>query len=169
MLIGIDFDNSLVPSCTLWEEWMFNEFGIDLKGEHFNESKYSDDKYLDWWKNPNLYDSMTPYPEAVKYVNKLSEDGHKIWIVTKCFDEHIDSKMRFCDKYFNIDRFLNTSFKKADSLDGVLNLMIDDRSVILEEFKITKCFQLNTTVEEPGKFELLSWEQIYERIRKPKE
>lgn len=165
MLIGVDVDQTIVPSCTLWEEWLLHEYYIDIKNDHYTKP-FEKDEYLIWWKDKYLYDYMLPFSFARKYINLLAKE-HTIYFITKCFDEHIESKMRFCNKYFNGDRFFNTGFNKADAFDSVLDYMIDDRPSILREFKNTKCFRINTTVEpETDEFPLVSWEQIYKEIKK---
>jgi len=163
-IIGVDVDQTIVPSCTLWGDWVAEKFGFDVDKLHFNHDVIKD-IHLEWWKDKYLYDDMEPYPDAVLYLNKLAKD-HKIWFITKCFDEHIDTKLQFVHKYFKADRFFNTGFNKADSFDGVIHYMIDDRPCILSEFKITKCFRVDTTVEPiTDEFKLLSWKDIYNKIR----
>ncbi len=163
MLIGIDVDQTILPSCTYWEEWMEENFK-DFELDHFNTDIIKD-KHLIWWKDKYLYDEMKPYDDAEKYLNLLAKD-HKIWFITKCFDEHLQSKLNFCKRFFKFERFFNSGFNKSDAFDGVLHYMIDDRPSILEGFKKTKCYRINYTVEPVNNDKLFTWEEIYKDIRR---
>jgi len=163
MLIGVDVDQTIVPSCTLWENWLMENFGINMNDKHYTED-FDQDKYLIWWKDKYLYDEMKPYQDAEFYLNLLA-GNNTIYFITKCFDEHIETKLNFCKKYFKFDKFFNTGFDKAAIFDNMLDYMIDDRPVILEGFTKPKCYRINYTVEPlTDEFPLVSWEQIYYEI-----
>lgn len=164
-LIGIDVDQCIVPTCWQWANWVEKRYGKVVK--HYSK-KYDNEKYMIWWKDKYLYDCIYPFPDAIKFINKLAEE-HQIWFITKCFDEHIESKKRFCDKYFKYNRFFNSSFNKGECFDGVLHYMIDDRPSILDTFKKTKTYRINYSVEpSDDKYLLMSWKEIYEEINKEK-
>jgi len=165
MIIGIDVDNTIVPSCDLWGEWMHKTHGLNMYNDNHYDNDYASEKFLCWWKDKYLYDHMEPYEDAEKYINLLAKD-HKIWFLTKCFDEHMQSKIRFCNKFFKYDRFFNTGFNKADAFDDVIHYMIDDRPSILEGFSKAKCYRIKYTVEPQELDVLYSWKEIYDDIRR---
>ena len=129
MRIGIDVDQTIVNSHIAWNYYILNV--TDYK---FNIFTADLSLYEDFWKDDKLYDEFTPVAYAVKSITKLSQDNEIIFI-SKCFDEHLESKKRFLKESFKFDyEFISIENKWEIPVD----VMIDDNEYILDKMDCIK-------------------------------
>jgi len=97
MNLGFDLDEVIAQTATMAVEhtneiYQCNLTTDVLKSFYFDENTYSEDSdkqkaveetLLKAVSNPELMATIKPYPGAVRVLNKLKHQGHKIFIVTK--------------------------------------------------------------------------------------
>jgi len=120
----IDVDETIVSLRKKWNKWSEDNLGYSLD---FTK-EINDDRALEFWKRDSLYDNLEPIPEALNTIKKISKD-YNIIFCSHCFDEHVESKKKFIQKYFDdIEyRFINTGDKH--NVEG--DIIIDDRERFL--------------------------------------
>ena len=139
----IDIDGTLVDTPILWLNWFENKYKIKYNRENLRtfESFYEEftkvapeKDVLSFWNNTSLYDDLKPYTKAKLYVNKLKNQGYKIYFCSTCnFLEHSVSKRNFLEKYFSYE--IEDLIIIRDKFLLNADLIIDDRPKTLEEFK----------------------------------
>lgn len=97
MNLGFDLDEVVGQTAQMAIDHMNDVFSCNftkdiLKSFYFNENDFSDDPdeqkavvdtLLSAVFNPDMMAKVEPYPGAVKTIQKLKHQGHKIYIVTK--------------------------------------------------------------------------------------
>jgi len=140
--IGIDFDGVIAYGSALKRAYIKEKFGFHCPNPSKFHSGLTKDQYTQMIAE--LYDTPkyleTPeISDAKKYLKKLKEQGHKIFIVTL----RTDSEIRYTKKWLeqhNISEFekiVNTNnTPKSEACKNLdLDLFIDDYPTILEELK----------------------------------
>lgn len=182
--IGIDFDLTVVDCVFQQGGWIDHLNAMSyhyISKEQFSnmeEIQYDLGKYypdltesesFSFWKDTSLYQKLKPYEDAVKVINNLAEQGHKIIFISHCQTNHFKSKVVAAKEWFNIPKesfgFCATKEKHFVNVD----VMIDDRNVFLNSFndkvikikfdtKFTQCEDLKVSLD----FHSNKWEDIKE-------
>lgn len=94
------------------------------------------EKAYDWWKNPQLYDSLELNPLMKFFLDEFKKKFNNLefLVLSDCFKEHINSKVKFCDRVLDAEKFefYNTDKKHRYKAD----IYIDDKPRNLVECKI---------------------------------
>lgn len=134
MIIGIDIDSTIVDTITPWANWYTFHTGEKLnfsENKNIYELMTCHSSPLDFWKQPNLYDNLTPYKKCVKVIKQLMEK-HEVIFISYCFAGHLDSKVSFLKRNFGHNiKFIDTEHKEYIKLD----VAIDDRGRYLRKIK----------------------------------
>lgn len=139
-VIAVDVDLTVVDTLTPWLKWFKDRTGKDVLNEDNNYSLIPEMTRLmngdvsfhplDFWKQKDLYDFLKPLPDCVEVLKELHKRNWKIIFVSSCISEHIDSKIRFLDRYFRCGvnyeytPFISTHDKHYVRYD----LLIDDKA-----------------------------------------
>jgi len=135
-IILLDVDETVVNNVLDWEDWYRQKTGCELDFSFRNSKTISDIVLhydldpLDYWRQPNLYDSKTPIKEAVRVVNKYKQIFQFIF-VSNCISEHSSSKKLFLKRHFGDIPFVDTYHKEFVMCD----IAIDDRAHYLRNIK----------------------------------
>ena len=169
-VLGIDVDLTVVDTLHPWLWWYYEESGIeltdeDIKGKNYNiETLMAGVKEpLKFWEIEDLYDELSPEPDAKKYIDKLSEE-FEIVFVSSVFNKHIESKEKFLKRFFPYAGFIATHSKKYIDVD----YFIDDHKKYIDEVyeyaknrgRKVKCLKVKTILSDG-----LTWDEIYEEIK----
>ena len=156
-VIAIDMDLTIVDSLTPWLYWIHQTQGVHFPVDHFaginpgqvpdfiteydkmpayfrrhnpNLSTYNEELFLQYWKQPNLYQNLRPVTDSVHIIEGLARKADIVF-VTSCFPGHIDSKKMFLKAHFGhmpFD-FIDTRAKHLVDYD----VLIDDNPGVIME------------------------------------
>jgi len=167
-IIAIDVDLTVVDSVTPWKEWYTGLTGHDL-GEITSENndletmmKNHNDP-LQFWRKPDLYDTMQPIPDAVKYIKLIKDLGFEVIFVSACMAEHEQSKRYFLQRHFPYaDGFISTGDKSYVRCDYFVD---DYKKYCRQMVNNATVFQIITELNSPcDEFPYVTWKEIYEVI-----
>lgn len=142
MKIGVDIDGTVVDTSTsLWFSYLYQRYEpiadkvISTMADGMYPYNVSELFHIPggcdpfaFWKDPNLYEGLTPIKGAVEYLKKLSDEGHEIIFVSQSKGWHSKGKYYFIDKWFPFKKgVLLTKEKYLVNLD----IMIDDSIHVL--------------------------------------
>lgn len=166
MRLSIDVDLCVVASDAGWTRWLEEVTSgsmpliclkdcIDRKLDYNLANYYS--KHLnqlgidgmDYWRQKDLYDHMTPRSDAVRAIRQLEKDGHEYFFVSAIKGDHSKSKWNFLKRHFPaMLGYVATKEKHLVQCD----VMIDDRAEILSKFSPgTYKVLLHTPYSQVGK------------------
>lgn len=108
-VIAVDVDITTVSSNLAWLHYLGEHYPLK-KGACINYPRPYDLTTLfqvtpesngfEFWRDAFLYDNLRPREDAVKYIPKIIEMGHKVVFVSQIFPEHSLSKTNFLNKWF---------------------------------------------------------------------
>lgn len=168
-IIAIDVDLTVVDSVSPWKQWYTNLTGHDL-GEITSDSndletlmKNHNDP-LQFWRKPDLYDSMEPIKEAVLYIGLLKDLGFTIIFVSACMPEHEQSKRFFLQRNFPyMDGFISTGDKSFIRCDYFVD---DYKKYCRQMLPHADVFHIKTEINSAcDEFPYVDWYQIYNSIK----
>jgi 5'(3')-deoxyribonucleotidase len=128
-LVAIDVDLTFVDTLTPYLEWFKKHTGKTVPQSVY-EGSYDLNPYYEqngvdghaFWKQTDLYDGLVPLPGAVAKLAELSEIADIVF-VSKCYPEHITSKVNMLKKFCLFPHeFIATGAKWLVDYD----LLIDD-------------------------------------------
>lgn len=104
-LVAIDVDLTFVDTLTPYLEWFKKHTGKAVPQAVY-EGSYDLNPYFAengvdghaFWKQADLYDNVVPLPGAVAKLAELSEVADIVF-VSKCYPEHITSKVNMLNKF----------------------------------------------------------------------
>lgn len=147
--VGIDFDLTVVDCIFQQGAWIDHlnamsfhyvskEQFANMEEVDYNLGKYYPDltesESFSFWKDTSLYQKLKPYEGAVKVINNLAKQGHKIVFISHCQQNHFKSKVVAAKEWFDIPKelfgFCATKEKNFVNVD----VMIDDRNIFLNSF-----------------------------------
>lgn len=178
--IVIDFDLVLCPSAEYWKEYLLTNYEqtIPFPKEgvlDYNLSNYFDTKDDDpkaFWKQSDLYDNMSIFPEAYHNIKKLYNLGWEIVFCSWCCPEHEASKIGLARKTFDFMSPDDFHFVSTHS-KGVLrpDVAVDDRDEFLGMFGSGTFLIRYKTVYAQNKRarfdrEAKDWNEIYRILEK---
>lgn len=136
MIIGADVDGTTCNTIFQWYFYLAQRFPYKhIEGRMpYDVSKAFDipegvDR-MSFWKDPNLYEGLTPIKDSVEVLRKLKDQGNEIVFVSATKGWHNKSKYYWIDKFFPFkDAVLLTKEKHYVKLD----VMIDDNPEVLSK------------------------------------
>jgi 5'(3')-deoxyribonucleotidase len=150
MTVGIDIDQTIVDTETLWTAWLLE-----------NPSKTIDD----FFRREHLYDNINVSSAIITHIRRLSEIAEVIFI-SACWEEHIESKKQMLNRAFGSFMKINLVVSKT-KYEIPVDYMVDDREKVLDNMpKNTLCLKANLPGVKSDKYPVLSWEEIYNTIEK---
>jgi 5'(3')-deoxyribonucleotidase len=149
-IVGIDVDQTIIDTETLWTQWIID-----------NPSKTVDD----FFDRPHLYDNININASIITQIRRLSKITNIVFI-SACFDSHIESKKNMLDRAFSSFMCVELINSKT-KYEVLVDYMIDDReSVLLNMPNSVMCMKSNLFNVTSKNYEVLSWLEIYEKIKK---
>ena len=155
--VGIDVDGVLaidvvykwLDKCfykTCWDRFKtydsFKHFLENEKNKQYFKVKYP----MSFWKNPKMYDKINYYHNQVfnilkGYKDLETESNHidevEFCIVSDCFKQVVDSKVRLCNRIFKAMGFEYKYFYNTkNKYEILLDVLIDDRPTNLINCKL---------------------------------
>ncbi len=136
MKIGIDIDDTTTKTKEIYDKYRNKYFK-----EH-NINEFSKEALIDFLNlyGQNIYENIKYKKNAIKYINKLYNEGHEIYFVTarstKYFKDMINATKKSFIKnnvLFN-DIIFDAKDKNKASYDLKLDIFIDDREKVLDSF-----------------------------------
>lgn len=192
MVIGIDIDDTIADTCEVLlnyaQEYTINVLKKEpiLKEGSCNTHYYV--QYLHGWENGEDIDFLNEYYEkvlvetkpktlAIKYLQKLHDEGHKIVLITarwetdkfdvrKTTEEWVKNHNVPCDKLIinaenkliackneNVDLFIDDSFSNCQmvSKSGIKTFLMDTRA--------------NSGLKDENIERVFSWPHIYMKLK----
>ena len=190
MNIGIDIDDTLSKTT----EYLYDK-AIDftknvLKREPVINKEEKFPRCLGWSNEEvvkffnGVFDkevlNIPPFEEAKKYLQKLKEDGHKIFIITARDSIHLTNPYEKCLKWLEkndipFDKLIvGSKYKSEVCQKERISIMIDDSfnqcSYIADHLKIKVLMMatFNNNIVYKGITRVNNWSEIYHLIAKDK-
>lgn len=180
--IIVDFDNVLNNLTEKAIELLNSNSDKDIQISDITSYNFYDcldkedaDKVVKSFKNKSLWDSLTPIEGSREGLQKLVDDGHKVYIATATAPENFQWKMSFLKKYFpffntdNVIRIMDKSLLRAD-------ILIEDSMEQLVKHKLCHrvCLDYPWNHDESKDFiysihRCQDWSQILNEINKIEE
>lgn len=165
MIVLIDVDGVIVETGVPWLDWLCDVYSDVIEDpiifkktiisstnwdlttliNPFIENTKSNVDMWAYWRKPHLYDKFVPVNGAVEMHNKMVDRGHTPIFVSSCFSEHIDSKKKFIETYFDTDKFISCPTQHKHYIGG--DVIIDDCPQTMINFlenTLAQCIQFNT-------------------------
>ena len=170
-IIGVDVDLTVVDVVTEWVKWYKDITGHELneisrENNNIQDIMTQHDDPMKYWRKEDLYDNASPYPEAIKYLTKLSKDFDIIFI-SACLPEHETSKKHFLKRNFKFMKgFISTENKNFVRCDYFID---DNKKYCRQLLPYAKVFQIKSFLNScSNEFPYLTWEEIYNSISSDK-
>ncbi|QZI90096.1 hypothetical protein MYOV057v1_p0181 [Vibrio phage 184E37.1] len=164
--IGVDVDCTITDICHKWVDFCcaspnysnFEEdrYYRDVENENvdYNITNYFEIAdgvdFLEFWKDPNLYNDVECYQEAVDTIKALYYTGWKVIFISYCNEcgSHAQSKadmLRSCFSFIHPDHFHFVQTKSKGVLREALGAFADDRCSFINQMKgDVLCFKVKT-------------------------
>jgi 5'(3')-deoxyribonucleotidase len=174
MIIGVDIDNVSVSTGALWIKYLEARFPLKkpVSKYPYNVSDAFDipvgvDCFA-FWKDPNLYEGLTPTHGSVAALQALSKEGHEIVFVSQSKGWHQKSKYYFVDKWFP---FKNGVILTKEKHYANVDVMIDDSVFVLDAMpKRVKTIRFGKEFVQPEALkchvQANTWSEVYDTILK---
>ena len=174
--ILVDMDDVIENLSVAWIDFLNRKYGTSVDRESVRDwdmmlsfPTIPESELYGALEEEALWNTVTPKKDASKYLKRLRDDGHEIYIVTTSGYKTVRVKMeKVLFKYFpwiSWDQVIITSNKqiiKGDILvdDAPHNLIGGEYTKILFDMPYNRNFK----AEEHGVIRVYSWEQVYEII-----
>lgn len=176
MRIGIDIDDTITYTTDDIDSFVL-ENGLATK--IFKENYHLTDRYNDWdmdtvesfWKNygDKVISNPRVRDDAVKYINKLYNDGYEIIIITKRKKHEYDISKEYLDKYGIKYNQINVDVREKGKfcIDNNIDIMIDDspyNAIDCIEQKVNFLLMDQEYNKNVNTVRANNWEDIYNLI-----
>ena len=172
MKIGIDIDDTIVNTNEYIIKAAFNYDKLFLKNKGFHNKKsyaftdmfYWDDddvrSFFKYYQQEKLYLKVPVKKDAIKYINKLYDDGNYICFIT--YRQDNDSKETYEDTYQYLKKY-GFKFNKLITIfiDNSINQIDDVNKRGIETIMFLTPYNKSYKGKKLG-----SWKDIYNEIRK---
>ena len=186
MKIGVDCDGTICETSTkLWFAYLYQRYKpieekiLDVIASDMYPYNVSELFHIPegcdpfaFWKDPNLYEGLTPIDDAVEYLQKLHSEGHEIIFVSQAKGWHQRSKYYFIDKWFPFKAgVILTKEKHLVNLD----VIVDDSIHVLNSMPdsvVTIKFRDDTIQDEAMQLRHVlanDWQDVYTLCNNVKE
>ena len=170
-----DTIENLIPA---WLTWLNAKYDLNVSLDDVRSWKLSEvyptltsKQIMEPLSKQTFWKTVTPKEDAVIYLKKLIEDGHKVYICTAAWPDSVKYKTEEClfkyFKYLDPKQLIiahNKQMIKCDIIidDGIHNL-IDHEGI-----KILFTAPYNSLVDEKqyGFYRVYDWEETYKLVTK---
>ena len=175
--IAVDVDLTLVDSLTPWTKWWeektgatfpWDKIGPELSINDALQLEMPREETVKYWLQDDLYDNLKPHAGSIQTLKFLSFK-YDVFFVSHCQDEHLDSKLRFLDKFFPFHSgLINTQNKAGIEADMYFDDHVAFTKTIVEKRPNAKIFQFVTRDNEyqlvKGAVPMKSWETFLDEL-----
>ena len=179
MKIGIDLDNVCVTTTQAVCDYINERLPVHITLEDI--TTYSIEAALPeqfkWiassaFRDKLMWQKVQIIDDAVKYIEKLYNDGHEIYFVTSSLPEnmrkkinHLSRNMHFLPKEYIEKHTINIQTKQLLDIDILIDDCIDQLKKPRWYISICLDYPWNRNYFEKSLYHCKNWEQIYERIK----
>lgn len=176
LTILIDMDDTMVDLMSVWTERLNKQYGLSIKTSDICVwdlmqifTTLTKEQIYAPLHDASLWDELKPIKDSAKYIKKLMDDGHEVYVVTsahyKTFQPKIEKVILKYFPYISWRNVIVTSKKqmiKGDILidDAVHNLVGGDYC----KFLVNAPHNTSYDAEANGMIRVSSWKEIYELI-----
>lgn len=176
LTVLIDMDDTIEELVVAWVEYLNTKYGTNVDPNSINDwnmrnffHDITQNQLYSALEDEALWRMVKPKPDAVKYVKKIIDDGHDVFIVTSSHYKTIVQKMDHVlftyFPYITWDNVIITSHKqmiKGDVLidDGVHNHVGGEYFSILMDAPHNRLFD----AESNNMLRVTSWPEAYEAV-----
>lgn len=177
-IIGIDMDDTLENLLDAWVEYLNSKYGTSVKSSEIVEWEVykffptlTDQQIYEPLYNEEFWKTVKPKEDAQEYLQRLYDEGFKIFIVTCSHYASIQPKVENCLlKYFpyvNWRDIITLRYKQMLNL----NVLVDDYHKNLTDAPYKGILidrPYNQTFKEDGTniVRVHNWNEVYEHIQK---
>ena len=181
---GFDIDGVLTNEGdndnNIWHKTFIDHFGDKVKkvsdSYDFREAYNLPDSDIIDFLNENkekIFSSVPPYQEAIKFLNRLKEQGHKIILITARHEEFRDVTEKWLSRNnFSYDKLYHDENKAPLALNENLEIFVDDhrdnvrdiKSVGIPALLFTRSHNLNAS-EDEYTARVSNWQEIKDYIK----
>lgn len=176
LTILIDMDDTLENLCDVWIEYLNERYGLHVSKNDVNDWDMTlafpmllcREIYEPLFE-VNMWNRVKPLPGAVRYVNQLIKDGHKVVIVTASHQNSVGIKLNHVlFKYFPIFTYKDVIITTQKQLING-DILIDDAPHNLEGgnyrgILMSAAHNRNYDAEGHGFVRAEKWKDIYKII-----
>jgi len=166
-IIAVDVDDCVIDMRSLWINWCQENFGYHIKGlmPSYNLCDYFGEKAMDFWSDANLYNNLTPNPQAAKVLSKLNDLGYEIGFCSYTKKGHFSSKCDFINAYFPYRKFIQNTKEKNYTR---CNWFIDDSSknLVIQPSEVNTILLRTKAVHDARDVDYIAetWEDVFDII-----
>lgn len=176
LTILVDMDDTMVDLMSVWIARLNKQYGLSIKNSDICVwdlmqifTALTKEQIYAPLHDPELWDELQPIEGSVKYIKKLIDDGHNVYVVTsahyKTFQPKIEKVILKYFPYISWRNVIVTSKKqmiKGDILidDAVHNHIGGD----YQKFLMNAPHNQSYDAEENRMIRVSSWKEIYELI-----
>jgi 5'(3')-deoxyribonucleotidase len=177
MILGLDFDGTINDMLDTWVEWLNKKHKTNIKVSDITEWELikvfptlTKRELFEPLNTPAFWQYVSIKPDAIEIIEKLIQDGHKIYIITSSHYRTLPAKLDKClFAHFPFLKKENVIITYDKSLINC-NLLLDDAEHNLINFKGIKVlfdasYNKNSTVHD---FRISSWTEFYELVQELK-
>lgn len=174
--ICIDIDDTIHYLTKAWVKWLNEKYNTTIDYYDivdWNITQYwpnlTVDQICEALRTPEFWDTVEPMQDAIEYIQRLQENGHKIYLCTSTdyriapfkFAKTVEKYFPFIDRH-NIIISYNKQMIKCDFLidDGYHN-MYGEYVGLLFDTPANRKIDLSNDMRV---FRVCSWEEIYNLI-----
>ena len=176
LTILIDMDDTMVDLISVWTKRLNEQYGLSIKNSDICVwdlmqifTTLTKEQIYAPLHDAKLWDEIKPIADCSKYIKKLMDDGHEIYVVTSAHYKTIQHKIeKVMLKYFPYIPWRNVIVaSKKQMIKG--DILIDDAIHNLvggeyRKFLMKAPHNQNYDAEANGMIRVSSWKEIYELI-----
>ncbi len=179
-----DFDKTILKYFFIEDKLKRNRGIINPKARHINHGMFdwSEEEVQDFYVRnmEKIALELSPRRNAQKVINRLIEDGHKIYLIShRAYPHYInpmETTLKWLEKHkINYTKLIlsNSPDKTQECLDYNIDIMVDDRAGQCKKMrsKGINVMLMLTRYNKPEKEDLpyaTSWENLYKEINRCK-
>lgn len=176
LTILIDMDDTMVDLMSVWTERLNKQYGLSIKCSDICVwdlmqifTSLTKEQIYAPLHDENLWDELKPIADSAKYIKKLIDDGHEVYVVTSAHYKTFKPKVeKVILKYFPFISWRNVIVtNKKQIIKG--DILIDDAVHNLtggeyRKFLVNAPHNQSFDAEKNDMIRVSSWKEIYELI-----
>lgn len=148
-IIACDIDDCIIDMRSLWLSYCQSNWGyIKCPMTSYNLCDYYGEKAMEFWSQPDLYDTLEPIKEAKGVLDVLNSKGFEIGFCSYTKKGHFSSKCEFIKRNFPYYKFIMNTKEKSyvranfvlddnpthlvNQPEGVVRILIETKGVLHE-------------------------------------
>lgn len=177
MIIGLDFDDTINSMLDTWVAWLNRKHGTTVQVSDITDwelikqfPNLTIEELFEPVDTPEFWDEVTIKPGAPEIIERLIQDGHKVYIVTSSHYKTLSYKLKRCLfahlPFLTKEQVIITYDKSLIRCD----LLLDDAEHNLINFSGIKVFfdAPHNRKSVVADFRVDSWKDFYELINELK-